>query len=208
MSSPEPDSCSAEKESEPCNNGRRGDWYTSFTGRQIWALDPTPDQVCIEDIAHSLAYQCRFGGHCLTFYSIAQHSLLVARLVPERLALIGLMHDATEAYAQDIVRPIKRNITGYREIEQAWAEVIDDVFALGGLLAALPAVVKEMDTVALRTERRDLINHRSPRWNIDDIEPDETPVVPMEPRIAEIAFLARFDSLTKATTTKEEPHET
>ena len=61
---------------------RCGDWIQTFTGRQFWPLDPHVDEIYIEDIAHSLSMQCRFTGHSLRFYSVAEHSVLVSYAVP------------------------------------------------------------------------------------------------------------------------------
>jgi hypothetical protein len=73
-------------------------YFRTFTGRRVHSLSPSSDEIDIDDIAHSLAYQCRFLGHTDGFYSVAQHSVLVSQMVPEQDALWGLLHDAAEAY--------------------------------------------------------------------------------------------------------------
>ena len=84
-------------------------YVSTYTGKQFFPLDPQQDQVDIEDIAHGLAYQCRFNGQTRYFYSVAQHSLIVAGLVPKRLYLAALLHDAAEAYMGDMVKPLKQS---------------------------------------------------------------------------------------------------
>jgi hypothetical protein len=58
------------------------DYVSTFSGNRFYPLRPHIDKVAIEDIAHGLAYQCRFNGQTQVFYSIAQHSRIVASLVP------------------------------------------------------------------------------------------------------------------------------
>ena len=48
---------------------RKGDWMQTISGRQFWPIDPRPEDVFIEDIAHALSMMCRFNGHCDRFYS-------------------------------------------------------------------------------------------------------------------------------------------
>lgn len=40
----------------------------TFTGGFIRPLDPDPEDICIEDIAHALSMQCRWTGHVSKFY--------------------------------------------------------------------------------------------------------------------------------------------
>lgn len=87
-------------------------WIQTFSGRQFFPLEPRVEDVCIEDIAHGLSNLCRYAGHCECFYSVAQHCLLVSRVVPREHALRGLLHDASEAYLIDVPRPIKHSIGG------------------------------------------------------------------------------------------------
>ena len=57
-------------------------YVSTYLGNRFYPLEPRIDDVAIEDIAHGLAYQCRFNGQTSAFYSVAQHSLIVAALVP------------------------------------------------------------------------------------------------------------------------------
>jgi uncharacterized protein len=91
---------------------------TTFSGRRIDPLNLQPGDINIEDIAHSLSLLCRFGGHTTSFYSVAQHSVRVARALPPELWLEALLHDATETYLQDLIRPIKRQLPQYSVLEQ------------------------------------------------------------------------------------------
>jgi len=87
----------------------------TFTGQGFDPFNPRPEDVRIADIAHHLAMICRFGGATPVFYSVAQHSVLVARLVLEisgdpLWALYGLHHDNGESAMGDIRRPLKHFI--------------------------------------------------------------------------------------------------
>lgn len=74
----------------------------------------------IEDIAHALSLNCRFNGHIRHFYSVAQHSLMVANLMASLALgdpLEGLLHDATEAYMSDVPAPLKVRLPDWRGID-------------------------------------------------------------------------------------------
>src|SRR5438128_12538670 len=84
----------------------RGDWMQTYTGRAFYPLDPRLDDICIEDIAHALSMLCRYGGQCQEFYSVAEHSVLMSYAVNPQHALWALLHDATESYMGDLIRPL------------------------------------------------------------------------------------------------------
>lgn len=82
----------------------------TYSGRVVHLVNPRADEIHIADIAHALSQTCRFAGHTPVFHSVAHHSVLVADLLgpDQRLALWGLLHDASEAYLHDLTRPLKR----------------------------------------------------------------------------------------------------
>lgn len=82
----------------------------TYTGKYVDILDPDPSQICIEDIAHSLSLINRFNGHSIVPYSVGRHSIEVSKhFTDPKERLIGLMHDAAEAYMGDIPKPIKKD---------------------------------------------------------------------------------------------------
>lgn len=137
---------------------RRGDWMQVRSGRQFWPLDARADEVDIGDIAHSLAMQCRYAGHCLRFYSVAEHSVLLARWVARMGAtadvmLWALLHDASEAYLVDVPRPVKPFLAGYKDSERRVMAAVCERF---GLPPEMPAIVHEADTRIIGDERANM----------------------------------------------------
>ena len=135
------------------------DCIRTYTGLYMNVFEPTLDMVCIEDIAHSLSMQCRFGGHLPKFYSVAQHSILVALRISETgIKLEALLHDASEAYLMDIPSPIKKRLSNYKEIEENLMRIIGDKF---GFTMPLHEKVKDADAYMLQWEWDNLMlrNH-------------------------------------------------
>lgn len=165
------------------------------SGRRAHVLAPEETEIEIEDIAHALSMLCRFGGHCQRFYSVAQHSVLVSELVPARMALQALLHDAPEAYLGDVIRPLKRELERYKQIEEAWWLAIARRFDGP---EEQPPNIKRADLIALMTERRDLLLPHTWQPKEDAFGPivaDERRIVPLEPAAARELFLARFRGL-------------
>lgn len=133
---------------------RKGSFMLTYTGRAFFPYDLREEDFCIEDIAHALAMLCRYGGHCRKFYSIAEHSVLISRMVSKEHALCGLMHDATEAYLVDMPRPIKVGFPQYKEMEAKLWAVISRRF---GLPLELPQEVHDVDHQALFHEHAALM---------------------------------------------------
>lgn len=80
----------------------------TFTDKKFYFRDIRPQDICVEDITHSLSFVCRYGGHCNQFYSVAEHSIICSdRGSDVSMRLWGLLHDASEAYIGDICKPLK-----------------------------------------------------------------------------------------------------
>lgn len=178
----------------------RGNWIQTYTGRHFYPLYPLPEDICIEDIAHSLSNKCRFTGHCLSYYSVAQHSVLVSRNVPDEDKLWGLLHDASEAYLADLAKPIKilPEFKIFVTIENRIQKAVCERF---GLPELQPETTHVADKRCLLAEKRDLtISVPESEWQIKHpgIVPFDDIIVPMLPVEAERFFLDEFKLLTRS----------
>ena len=136
----------------------------TFSGIAFDLLNPQPEMILLKDIIHSLSLINRFNGAAKFPYSVAQHSLYVAGLLPDELKLHGLLHDAPEAYVGDMVSPLKKIMTEYKEVEANIARVVANVF---GLSYPAPAEVKKADLAVLSAEREQVLNPSYGPWYKD-----------------------------------------
>jgi len=169
----------------------------TLSGKHFDYLNAQTDDVDIEDIATALSNICRFAGHLPEFYSVAQHSVLCSQIVPQEYAFEALMHDAAEAYCQDIPAPLKRLLPDYRRIETLVDDLIRSKF---GLPLHQSDLVKYADLTMLATERRDLeIDDGTPWLILEGIPASELiQVVPLRPGQAYGLFMNRFNELSEA----------
>lgn len=141
-------------------------WIQTYTGRAFSLLNPRAEDVAIDDIAHHLSKLCRFTGATSQFYSVAQHSIHVAELVPTEHKLAGLLHDAHEAYLGDWSAPLKVTLRlmgiDIDPLVERVNRAIGERFGVD--LVSLPDEVKHADLVMLATEKRDIMADEPKPW--------------------------------------------
>lgn len=172
-------------------------WMQTFTGKKVDVILPSDIMFDIRDIAHSLSNQCRFAGHCRTFYSVAEHSIYVSMILPDKLKLCGLLHDATEAYLTDLPRPLKNGpLSNYKEIEDRVQAYLCHWF---NVPYPFPREVYHADNVLLATEKRDLLSVPPAEWESLPPASDSIRITgmlrPMGPKVAEFLFLYTYYKL-------------
>lgn len=174
-------------------DAKRGSWFLTYTGKRVFPGDPRPEDFCIEDVAHGLSLMCRFGGQCRTFYSVAQHSVLVSQICTEA-PFEGLMHDADEGVGMlDCIRPLKILLPDYQKIQSNFMAAICKKFRLP---TKFHEQVKWADNVLLMTERRDLICVHEESWDPENKYPPlKQRIIPWSHKKAEREFLKRFKEL-------------
>ena len=172
-------------------------YIQTLSGKKFNYLTATIDDIDVEDIATALSNICRFAGHLPEFYSVAQHSVLVSQIVPPEFAFEALMHDAAEAYCQDIPTPLKALLPDYQRMETYVDGLIRFKF---GISLEQAAVVKYADLTMLATERRDLEIDDGSKWEILEGIPcsDLVQVIPLRPGQAYGLFMNRFNELVAA----------
>jgi len=173
-----------------------GPQIQTASGKYFDLLTPHPSTVNVYDIAAALSKICRFTGHCNSFYSVAQHSVMVSFLVGPQLARWGLFHDAAEAYLGDVATPLKQLLPDYKAIEERVEHVVWRKF---GLEPPMPPQIKVADLIMLATEKRDLMPQvDGPAWAVlDGVAPMQARLYPWNPDFAEQMFIERASELTE-----------
>lgn len=148
----------------------------SFPTRSGLVFDiakPSSRTVDRGDICWGLAHTLRYGGHSIVPVNVASHSINVASLLPPKLKIYGLLHDAHEAYIGDVIRPLKKLLgDAWKEIERSVDSAIAQRFDIDDELLHHPDV-RAADMVVYSWERRDLVG--IPAWDTDyDVCPKET----------------------------------
>jgi hypothetical protein len=164
------------------------------SGSYFFYDEPGQSRFTIEDIAVALGKICRFNGHCNGFYSVAEHSVYVSKLVPPEDALAALLHDAPEAFIGDMAKPLKILCYDYQAIE---AKVEKAVFNRFGLSTKMPGSVKVADMIMLATEQKQLMSRPNDHWPmLEGYRPIDTIKIKcMSPPKATQFFLDRFEKL-------------
>lgn len=149
-------------------------------GISLDLLNPSPRLFTPRLIADALAKINRFAGHTDLPYSVAQHSVHVASMVPERLRRHALLHDAHEMVLGEIPSPVKAALShlgagvALSALECRLDAAIHLAFALPWPLSPADTdLLKKADLRSCATEMRDLMG--CPRESLP-AEPHPQPV--------------------------------
>jgi 5'-deoxynucleotidase YfbR-like HD superfamily hydrolase len=175
-----------------------GPWLGTNTGKVISLIKPDPEQITIDDIATGLSNACRFNGQLKYWYSVAEHSIHVAELVPKEYKLQALLHDATEAYICDVPTPLKRTLgEAYASVERVLAGAIGTKFGVDLLNLSVP--VLQADRAMLVSER-DAFQQVPRSWGPEYENTLRYPNLTRRytnPQEARAAFVAAFNTYSK-----------
>lgn len=194
-------------------------WVQTYSRVAFDLAAPRAEDIRLDDLAHSLAYQCRFGGHTRLHVSVAQHSVMVAAAMlhatgDRHAAAHALLHDAHECYLGDIKQPVKALLAAVAPgaVKAIERRIDAAIFTWAGLdpdrLAHEVAIVKLLDLRALFTERDRYMGPPTSPWvgegefqlfDRDDFEGGDLAwgvlSSPWRPEIAEPAFRYAFSVL-------------
>jgi uncharacterized protein len=176
-----------------------GPFLQTVSGRRVNPFDPDPSQLDAEDIARALGNLCRFGGHARSFYSVAQHSVIVSELVEQRGGdaedvFAALMHDASEAYLGDMPHPIKHRSPLGAAFKAAEEHLEAAIRARFRIKADVPEI-KRADRALLATER---LAFSAENWHwpeLDGVAPLDLELTAWSPDEATAAFARRYAEL-------------
>jgi 5'-deoxynucleotidase YfbR-like HD superfamily hydrolase len=170
-----------------------GPWIQTYSGIKFTPTNPDINSISLKDIAHALSLQCRFSGHIKTPYNVAQHSVLVSYICDFEDAMLGLFHDASEAYLVDLPTPLKRSgkFDYYIECEANLSKIIYQRFGIKNMESKS---VDKADKMLLVTEAQQFMAPLHKEWvNIEKPIPFE--IIPWSPAEAEQKFIDRYMQL-------------
>jgi uncharacterized protein len=176
---------------------KKSSWLQTYSGQRVSVAEPSPDNISIQDIATAISKQCRFNGHCSEFYSVAEHCVRGSKLAEKhfgkKVAKEFLMHDATEAYLGDLIKPVKVTMPFFQQVEEVFWKAIAKKF---GLLVEQSEECHYLDKIMVTWEKRDLLPF-SEHWpRLPDIEVFNLERLnPWNWRKAETRYLQRFTEL-------------
>lgn len=142
-------------------------YITTYTGKHFNPIQPNPNLLCIEDIAHALSLLCRGNGHVKTFFSVGEHCIACAkeakaRGLSKRMILACLLHDASECYMSDVPRPLKKILTEYNQQERKLLDCIYTHFLGSPLTQTEQDCLNDIDNAFLWYDLSYLLNEPQP----------------------------------------------
>lgn len=139
------------------------DYMTTYTKKHFYVLDPNPEDIDINDIAHALSLLTRANGHFGQFYAVGQHCVgcaleAIEREYSTKVILGCLLHDASEAYMCDVIRPLKKELPAYLEAEEVLQSMIYEKFLKEPLTSQEIQQIKAVDDAMLFHEFKFFMN--------------------------------------------------
>lgn len=170
-------------------------WIQTASGRHFPLDHPDPAALDITDIAHALSLLCRFNGHCRHFYSVAEHAVHVSHEIAPAQALLGLLHDAAEAYLGDVPGPLKQLLPEFAAREEYLLHMILSRFDVTNIDHT---ELRRADLQLLVDEKAVLMGEMSRPWP-EGAPPAKDParIRCWSPDEAKRRFLARFAELAR-----------
>lgn len=194
--------------------GPKGPWIWTNEGRYQFFDERVTAQAdwSIEMIAHSLAMQPRFVGHCKDHYSIAEHCVLMVEWCQRnsiawddnhQLRAV-LLHDAAEAVIGDISRPMRRALDLVERSHLKGSARLDLEHIEYGVRESIwhahdascdPATLQILDTSMLAAEWLQVFAHRPPEFDFGHprLEPIELQFWPW--KYARSRFIRCFEEI-------------
>lgn len=175
-----------------------GRFITTYSGEKFYIDHCNISDIPMFDIAHALSMNCRFNGHLQTFYSVAEHSVIVSEIVEamasRKHALAALLHDISEAFVPDVPRPFKDLISGFEEYEERLLKAAAYTYKFQ---YPLHDTVKYVDKHIVRAEAEELYKDPCPAWvkSYDSIPMANRLIEGLTPWEARTKFMIRFAAL-------------
>lgn len=128
------------------------------SGIVVNLFNPDPEQINLHDIAHGLAYTCRWNGATKSYYSVAEHCCRMFDVASTKeQKLTALFHDAEEAYWGDIISPLKKLLPiGIRNKMEDFRTMIFDKFNI----RYIDDYIDGLDKEALAWDLENLIKNK------------------------------------------------
>lgn len=180
-----------------------------YLGGVFDPLDPDPELVQLEEIAHSLATSTRYTGHAVKPYFIAEHVVRASRLVEKEhgagIAMWVLHHDDPEAYIGDLASPLKRDPAFGQRFRGAEDRIMRYAICPAfNLPWPEPPEVHAVDTLMLKWEVRDIMPKPTPEaralwepWLVDLPPAPRERIEPWGWRQAKARYLAQHAKLER-----------
>lgn len=173
----------------------------NLKGGMIHPLSPNEEEVDMQDIAVAMSNTCRYNGLVSSFYSVAQHSVIMSYWAEDLheetnpdIARAALLHDAAEAWIGDIPSPLKRLCPMISKIEEKIAHMLFEIHGLDPALFDCEEI-KELDWIMYQTEMRDVKPNQDPTDPKCCIPPEFVTIYPQMPNTAFENFKMRYNSL-------------